>query len=171
MKNLLYFSTLVVFISSITSQDFYAQTSSVNEVEISTLREFESGSLVQRCNYMQAQRRRLAALHSRYKSLHMRTNDLIKSTPFERRSIAEELQQQKNRIETQIAIIERDRSRMNQIIVRQGCPLIDLEVAGDERTRELFEMAEKAGVFVDDHIIRVENYEDYEFVLEFMDSF
>lgn len=124
------------------------------------------GSARSRCEYMQALRRRTHHLVGRYEELREKTLQLIDEAPFERRSIREQLRIQLREVNGQLAMVEDEYRDLSVRIVRRGCPMRDFEQITEDSVRELFDAASREGIFVDDHLLRVEDYDNFNFLLE-----
>ena len=133
---------------SLISFDLFAQAAG---------QKFTESSLRQHCHQFEILRRRNAHLLSRYEQLSERVDENLAATPYNRSSVRSELEESKRRVETEIAIISRDGQRLKEQQVRNGCPLSNNQIS-DQRVRNLFEQAAMQGVFVDDHLLKVEDY-------------
>lgn len=112
----------------------------------------------QQCEVSQAARRRIKFYQHRYQELKAHAQSLLKETPWERQSIREKLQRNLRALDTQLALSERDLHSITQSIVRQGCPLTDFDKILEGDLRELFWASMGEGIFVDDHILSVEEF-------------
>lgn len=161
----------ILLISSLFAFELSAQQAADNEAQIRPGQVLEDSGIRQRCEYMQAIRRRVNYLLRRYQELRQRTVDLIEQAPFERRTVREELQRQQRRLNGKIAFAERESRSLSERIVRRGCPLRDFDQISEEDVRQLFYAAEREGVFVDDHVLEMEDFGDYWGMLRELEDF